>query len=50
MNTPIKNFVIRHIMGAKANQVEEFDFNGHQELTLGRSSESDIQFDPKPTP
>lgn len=47
MNTPIKNFVIRHIMGAKANQVEEFDFNSHQELTLGRSSESDIQFDPE---
>ena len=47
MNSPAKNFVIRHLVGAKANQVEEFDFNGHNELTLGRAAESDIQFDPE---
>ncbi|MFN8349670.1 MAG: trypsin-like peptidase domain-containing protein [Spirosomataceae bacterium] len=47
MNSSAKNFVIRHMAGAKANQVEEFDFNGHNELTLGRASESDIQFDPQ---
>ncbi len=47
MNSPAKNFVIRHLVGAKANQVEEFDFNGHKEITLGRSSESDVQFDPE---
>lgn len=46
MNTSVKNFVIRHIAGAKANQVEEFDFQKHNELTLGRASTSDVQFDP----
>ena len=43
--TPIKTFVIRHLSGAKANQIEEFDFQKHNELTLGRSTTSDIQFD-----
>ncbi|AXE19439.1 hypothetical protein DR864_17660 [Runella rosea] len=47
MNATVKQFVIRHLVGAKANQVEEFDFNSHNELTLGRSNESDIQFDPE---
>ncbi len=43
--TPIKTFVIRHLSGAKANQIEEFDFEKYNELTLGRSTTSDIQFD-----
>ncbi|WP_084650761.1 trypsin-like peptidase domain-containing protein [Runella zeae] len=47
MSTPVKQFVIRHLAGAKANQVEEFDFSSHNELTFGRSSDSDIQFDPE---
>ncbi len=47
MNSSIKNFVVRHLIGAKANQIEEFDFNTHNELTLGRSSDSDVQFDPE---
>jgi serine protease Do len=47
MSTSVKNFIIRHISGAKSNQVEEFDFNAHSELTFGRSSDSDIQFDPE---
>lgn len=47
MTTSIKNFTIRHIAGAKINQIEEFDFNSHNELTLGRSGDSDIQFDPE---
>lgn len=46
MNTSVQNFVIRHIAGAKANQIEEFDFQKHKELTLGRASTSDVKFDP----
>ena len=46
MSTTIERYVIRHISGTKANQVEEFDFN-KQELSIGRTSGSDIQFDPE---
>ena len=46
MSTTIERYVIRHISGTKANQVEEFDFN-KQELTIGRTSGSDIQYDPE---
>jgi serine protease Do len=47
MTASVKNFIIRHTAGAKINQVEEFDFNAHNELTFGRSGDSDIQFDPE---
>jgi serine protease Do len=47
MNTTIKNYVFRHIAGAKANQIEEFDFESYATLTLGRSAENDVQFDPE---
>lgn len=46
MSTTIERYVIRHISGTKANQVEEFDFN-KGELTIGRTSGSDIQYDPE---
>lgn len=46
MSTSIEKYVIRHISGTKANQVEEFDFN-KQELSIGRSSGNDIQYDPE---
>ncbi|MBK8609216.1 MAG: trypsin-like peptidase domain-containing protein [Chitinophagaceae bacterium] len=46
MSTTIERYVIRHISGSKANQVEEFDFN-KQELSIGRATGSDIQFDPE---
>lgn len=46
MSTIIERYVIRHISGTKANQVEEFDFN-KPELSIGRTSGSDIQFDPE---
>ena len=46
MSTTIERYVIRHISGTKANQVEEFDFN-KQELSIGRSTGSDIQYDPE---
>ena len=46
MSTTIEKYVIRHISGTKANQVEEFNFN-KSELSIGRISGSDIQYDPE---
>mgnify|MGYP000872389683 CR=1 FL=1 len=46
MSTTIEHYVIRHISGTKANQVEEFDFSKN-ELSIGRTAGSDIQFDPE---
>ncbi len=46
MSTTIERYVIRHISGTKANQVEEFDFSKN-ELSIGRTAGSDIQFDPE---
>ena len=46
MSNTIERYVVRHISGSKANQVEEFDFN-KSELSIGRTSGSDIQFDPE---
>lgn len=46
MSTSIQRYVIRHTMGSKTNQVEEFDFT-KSELTIGRASNSDIRFDPE---
>lgn len=45
MSTTIERYVIKHISGTKANQVEEFDF-GKQELSIGRATGSDIAYDP----
>jgi pSer/pThr/pTyr-binding forkhead associated (FHA) protein len=42
----IDRFVIRHTSGSKANQIEEFDFT-KPEITLGRATTSDVQFDPE---
>jgi len=47
MAVPVKNFMIRHVSGAKANQLETFDFNAFDKLTFGRSMTSDIRFDPE---
>ena len=47
MNTNIKNYVVRHLSGTKSNQIEEFDFNSHSELSFGRATENDVQFDPE---
>ncbi len=46
MSNSIQNFVIRHIAGAKANQVEEFDFQKYSVLSFGRANTNVIQFDP----
>jgi serine protease Do len=42
----VERYVIRHLSGSKANQVEEFDFK-RPELTLGRATTCDVQFDPE---
>ena len=46
MSTNIERYVIKHTAGSKINQVEEFDFN-KSELSIGRTSGSNIQFDPE---
>jgi serine protease Do len=46
-NTPVERFVIRHLTGSKANQIENFDFKEHDELNIGRAASADIQFDPE---
>lgn len=46
-NQKPEKYLIRHISGSKANQVEEFNFDKLKELTLGRAASSDVQFDPE---
>ncbi len=46
MSTSPKRYLIRFINGQKASQQEEFDFS-KSELTIGRDTASDIQFDPE---
>ncbi|MCY7352585.1 MAG: trypsin-like peptidase domain-containing protein [Cytophagaceae bacterium] len=43
----VERFVIRHLTGAKANQVEEFDYSKYAELSFGRAANNDIRFDPE---
>jgi serine protease Do len=38
MATIVDRFVIRHLTGTKANQVEEFDYKKYTELTFGRAA------------
>jgi|GEM_PF-1085892 serine protease Do len=42
----IYRVVIRHVTGAKANQIEQFPLVEKTELSLGRDPASDISFDP----
>ncbi|MGB3541450.1 trypsin-like peptidase domain-containing protein [Rubrivirga sp.] len=44
MSTP-KRFVIRHLSGSKANQVEEFPFATFDALTVGRGGSTDVVYD-----
>lgn len=41
----IKNFIISHISGSKANQVEHFSFDKNNSLSFGRSTTCQIIFD-----
>ena len=47
MATLINRYVIRHLTGTKANQVEEFDYKKHNELTFGRAATNTVRFDPE---
>ncbi|WP_338872905.1 trypsin-like peptidase domain-containing protein [Spirosoma sp. SC4-14] len=47
MATSINRYVIRHLTGTKANQVEEFDYKKYSELTFGRAATNAIRFDPE---
>lgn len=46
-NQKPEKYLIRHTSGSKNNQVDEFNFEKKVELTFGRSSTNDIQFDPE---
>ena len=37
--------VIRHLSGSKANQIDQFDLTGLQEITLGRDPNSTVAYD-----
>src|ERR1700728_1195918 len=37
--------VIRHLSGSKANQIDQFDLDGLQEITLGRAPPSTVAYD-----
>ncbi len=43
----VDRYVIRHLTGTKANQVEEFDYAKHAELTFGRAATNLVRFDPE---
>ncbi|GAB3983372.1 hypothetical protein GCM10028806_56590 [Spirosoma terrae] len=47
MATLVNRYVIRHLTGAKANQVEEFDYKKYNELTFGRAATNLVRFDPE---
>ncbi|MBD2700457.1 trypsin-like peptidase domain-containing protein [Spirosoma sp. BT702] len=47
MATLVNRYVIRHLTGTKANQVEEFDYKKHNELTFGRAATNVVRFDPE---
>lgn len=42
----VKNIVIKHQSGSKANQHETFSFDEHDELSFGRDESTDVHFDP----
>lgn len=47
MATIVNRYVIRHLSGTKANQVEEFDYKKYNELTFGRAATNVVRFDPE---
>jgi len=47
MKKEIKNIVIKHQEGGKANQIEEFQFEKVDQISMGRDSANQVQFDPE---
>lgn len=45
MNTEIKHILIRHLGGAKENQIEEYDYNSINVINFGRAVTNDLKFD-----
>jgi serine protease Do len=45
MATSKVRITIRHLSGSKVNQIEQFDLDGLQEITIGREASSRIAFD-----
>jgi len=45
MATSKARITIRHLSGSKVNQIEQFDLDGLQEITIGREPSSRIAFD-----
>jgi len=43
----IDKIIIRHSEGSKANQNDEFNFDNNDTISLGRSSDANVQFDPE---
>ena len=45
MNQEIKQIIIRHLNGSKANQIEEFDYEANDQISFGRAAQNHLQFD-----
>lgn len=45
MAAPTARILIRHLSGSKINQIEPFDLDGLQEITIGRDPSSRISYD-----
>jgi pSer/pThr/pTyr-binding forkhead associated (FHA) protein len=45
MTTSKARIAIRHLSGSKVNQIEQFDLDGLQEITIGREPSSRIAYD-----
>ena len=41
-----QRFVVRHLTGSKANQVEEFPFAQFKEISIGRGGNTNVVYDP----
>ncbi|MGI8568090.1 MAG: FHA domain-containing protein [Methylocella sp.] len=44
-NNGVKQIVIRHVFGSKANQIEHISLAGVNEITIGRDPKSNRAFD-----
>jgi S1-C subfamily serine protease len=45
MTTPATRIIIRHLSGSKANQIEQFDLDGLQEISFGRDPANKVAYD-----
>lgn len=45
MKPEIRQIIIKHLSGSKENQIEEFDYTANDQITFGRATDRDLQFD-----